>query len=435
MGHEVRLSWEKWAREVCPSSDSSDDYVQTHEFYVPLESFYYSDAVVEITSWDLEVRRLTFEDPDFTLPTELALCLPSVTCRFNRNPPPSRVYTSNDAELKINRERFKERTKDYYSVYLSTSFTVQGLVSLLRQRVDSNGLISSTSGTKGKLISKLQQGDLAFISNYFKKIISCDMYYIQRELTRYITSFEELDAEVSSFEFLGVTTALTRRQFRQLNVGCSLGPEIIDYFMRFYSFVDNDYFESHRDVNQGSNDYIPYEKSYFVSSQFLLAMEQSNGGPCDNEMQMISSRKLFIPFNLRDIFEHGRDLWCLLIVDFNSKIVFLLDSKNEISGVFVAFTNRVLTIFRTWFSGIITRGGLPGDYNLLAWKCTTLPQSTQMFDVLECAPDSGVFILIATQFIMHFTPLTFTQDNMNVFRIVLCDQILRCLPGLRPCLH
>jgi hypothetical protein len=341
IGNEVRLEWEKWSNETCPKSDDAEEYIQSHGMSVPLESFFFSDALMEVCSWDLQNKQLTFETADFSIPTELSMCLPSVTCRFNKNPPPSRVYATTDGELKVNRDNFNERTQAYYADYVN-SIPMKGprsLTTMLRQRVDFNGAVGSVSGTKARLVNKLHQGDLSFLNRYFKTIISCNMYLIHRQLTRHIPTLSELDSEVLGFDFCFIRI----KSFSP--VESCIRPELVDCMMKRYLAIDDQYFTAIRDVNSTDLNYKPYWRSYYGSSNMLRELKNQLYDGLIEERELIACRRLFMPFKISEIFENDQDDWCLLVMDVATKISYYVNGKY---GRNVAISNECRTQFIKW---------------------------------------------------------------------------------------
>jgi hypothetical protein len=181
--------------------------------HVPLEYFFYRDVMVEDTSWLLQPVASDLNS-GFEWPTLLAACMPSVSSRFNTHPPAARMYSPTDEVLQTSREFFQSRTVDYYNHNHVNNNVIPWLKSILLHRVKDNGAQLSVSFNKSGLIDRLKASDLEMINLQFRTLLNSNMADVNRILTKPLTSLEELDEIVSTFNYLSSTFSITMKSLR-----------------------------------------------------------------------------------------------------------------------------------------------------------------------------------------------------------------------------
>ncbi len=87
--------------------------------------------------WNNSLPKQTFSNIGFEWPESLIACLLSIVTTFNRNPGPSRAYTTSDKITGERIDRFEAQSKDYY-IYLN-EVTKSVLVDMLKRKVRSRG--------------------------------------------------------------------------------------------------------------------------------------------------------------------------------------------------------------------------------------------------------------------------------------------------------
>lgn len=85
----------------------------------------------------------------FEWPEVLAAAMHSVYTDMNRNPQPVRLYSASETDLVIDRNRFSERVKDYYSAL--PRLTVALIKKIAQRKVGYNGK-SLASGDGGNTL-------------------------------------------------------------------------------------------------------------------------------------------------------------------------------------------------------------------------------------------------------------------------------------------
>ena len=119
MDSPKRSQWTAWFDNLCPMTDSVDEYISKHVFLRPLESAFNS-RTPHSPSWLTEgacTQYVVTEELTEADWSEMAAAetQDSVVCRFNKHPPPPLLFFSNGGDHVTS---FLENAKCYYSVQL-----------------------------------------------------------------------------------------------------------------------------------------------------------------------------------------------------------------------------------------------------------------------------------------------------------------------------
>lgn len=155
-------------------------------------------------------------------------------------------------------------------------------------------------------------------------------------------------------------------------------------------------------------------------SRFRLGQAVLN---CDIE----SYESIIIPFHKSSLLgpvEGLVDDWAFIFIVRSSMCAYCVDGKSDgtdRTGLSEVDRN-VLSVWLTkWFSD---NNVLPPNGQLRV--CCLGPTGLLEYDRILSPYDSGIFIIVAINFIIRSCPITFTTSNMNKFRLHVAHQLLQC---------
>jgi hypothetical protein len=173
---EVRQNWDKWAKEICPNDMTALEYIKDHRYNEPLKEFFY-EGIVNDPHWSADLKKTTYNNEGLDWPAAISICMPSVTTSFDRNPGPSRIYSSMNDVLKRTLDTFSIKSEIYYNHLLQIENNI--LQNILKRRVDMRGEGLKHTGQKSTLIDRIKQSDKIYFTISVRQMSPENFYFVQ----------------------------------------------------------------------------------------------------------------------------------------------------------------------------------------------------------------------------------------------------------------
>lgn len=167
--------------------------------------------------------------------------------------------------------------------------------------------------------------------------------------------------------------------------------------------------------------YKPKPRVLFMHSTLL---SQLRSGQNILISDFASYQSVIIPFHKASLITSTNetdDDWAFLYVVPADNVVYCVDGKADGSdrvGLLAEDRNALCIMLNRWLS----ENGLQTTVELLCLSKIGLLQ----YDRLITPFDSGIFTIIAINFVIRRCPITFTNSNMNPFRLHLAHLLLQC---------
>jgi len=159
--------------------------------------------------------------------------------------------------------------------------------------------------------------------------------------------------------------------------------------------------------------------TYFLSKLFqdTETFNYSNVTKWTNNVKIpiLAMKEIFFPCNM-----HGNH-WSLFVLNVQDSTVYLLDSLGGGEG----FRHLAESILK-WMEEEVRQKSPDKHFSTHKWKIDlSLTYRGQRIPQQSNSIDCGVFVLMYACFLGDGLPLSFTQDNMILFRHKILDDIIR----------
>ncbi len=411
----IRIEWENWYSNICPKSQMAREYAETHEslYQFPLSEYLYSNTEVE-PSWVTDLIQPE-EEKGLDWPEVIAYTTPSVSSGWNRNPGPSRIYTSLDVKLNDDVKEYNRVTEHYYSDYLNTK-TVEVLKDMIRiHKIESQSKFHSGRNKK-ELIKQIKDYDINFIKYYLKSLLAENLIYLQNVLHPY-QNRDPVSEVVTKIEFESRMYELRLNIFRGVKPETQFSHQLLDYIMILFNKREANVKKWFDEKNQPSDDapdpdenqIIPYFPNYFASSNFHSMLARSHQHN-ENDLFMKLSR-FFVPIKTQD------ELWIAFVIYPQLKKIFYLDLM--VRNPDILYHNEILAYknkLNQWISFILEEDT---HFELLLF-----PQVNLVFNPIQNLFNTGIALVTAFEYLIHDIPIFMKEEDMNSMRSNLGYRIL-----------
>jgi len=400
MSDPTRIVWDKWYREYGWPSDNAVEYVnalyERDSFVQPLpllNLFARATPYGVIGRWKTNVSQWSFIDPDFSWPEIVAIAMPSVVTEFSPQPPDPRMYVAGMSGLTNLLDMFRQSTLHYYEsrpddVPRITSYLDQcnqtTLQAMLKRKFDSFGKSAVITGNKKLLIERLRTLDASYYATLHRQLVPAQLILVDSTINR-DTICENQDDDVIR---LICRKPLTYAMIKQLRPRTVIQPELMTLLLCMFRERDKSILMLRQSQRQE-----------YATSHFILLDDATNTNSLSLIIADASLYRAYMCFKL----PFG---WCLIVFNFLSKEIWLLDPWIDEANVVVV---------RNYL-----RNTLPNV--LSSWRFKVYEPC--YFVAVSNCHDTGVCVALYLFMLVNECPLCISEGCPDRFRTTLAHILL-----------
>lgn len=287
-----------------------------------------------------------------------------------------------------------------------------------RRRMNLFAKAIPTGGGKEVLVNRIKDEDIHFVQTH-----SLSMNDENLALVKTVLDGRTYGPDHSLADDTG-GKRITPRLLGCLRPGVPISADIIEVCCSLFQQFDTGNCSAYRDVNSSWKFYTERKLSDF---RFIVTDVAINGGA----RQFVEDVGLSLDRCRVYIFAEGpgryddSKSWTLFIIDIAaSKLHWFhphFDGSVDVPANATAYISSVTNFLSECIQLILPQP--------LIWPCTMylVPglERERGFELLENDFDSGMYVITACHYFLRDVPLVFIQDDMGLFRLKLCYDILR----------
>lgn len=274
-------------------------------------------------------------------------------------------------------------------------------------------------GGKNALIDAIKRQDMDFVTVFNKSLPPAQQHFVRIKMGPAILASEnELIAEVSKINGFVVTKSI----IRQLQLESPLEEDLMTAVLKLFEKRDNRISEAHASVNELSNGYEVYKKSFFLPSPCVRSILQNTSTA--HEVQRIFFNDRHLDANVSKLYFIDRPpdsdtAWVLYIVDVEEKHVLYLDPRRQfahpLSAALQMHLNHIQPIFSAFLHILIP--AFTGN-----WSCKLMQE--YYFSPPQNEYDYGLYITATIFFCCNNVPVFFGPASITQLRMTLAYWLL-----------
>lgn len=425
--NENRVIWEKWFTEYAPLDDNSTNYLalikskqKKGAYKIPLLLHFRKGNYGSLDSFNIQID--SCESIDYELPEIFALCMPSVETIDNPNPPEPRLYAPSNIALRQKVNNFVEVTQRYYDRENGSLFrkTVDTLTSMCRQRVDeaTGNSLPVGAGTKISISSKIKASDKSFITFFYKDLLPQNVFYVQSHL------FSQLSFTGEEMEVLvdyGENMTVSKKIFRQLNLGCKLEASLLKFIVNLFNQRDKRLCDIYKSINENHQGFLPRKSTKYLNDDFITSLgipgSLENTTAAEDILPTVEAatyHKICIWTLVTDVDQNS--YWALIVVNISTRLILYCDP--QLPQIIPATQSEILDNLQRSFCVKISAE---------AWNVSMLGSSDSILfqPMTDNKYDSALYVIAMILHLDFDCPMVFIQNDLNKLRTDVAYWLLR----------